>query len=108
MHANSGRPQCVLNETLRLYPSVPKNMKRCLRDDVLPDGTFVPSGHSVAFFPWTMGRLTALWGADAEEFRPERWEEFEAAGERPSPFKFIAFQVRRAILPPLLLLMLRL
>jgi cytochrome P450 len=28
----------VFSETLRLYPSVPKNAKICVNDDVLPDG----------------------------------------------------------------------
>jgi len=29
----------VMMETLRLYPSVPKEAKYCYKDDVLPDGT---------------------------------------------------------------------
>ena len=29
----------VMMETLRLYPSVPKEIKYCYRDDILPDGT---------------------------------------------------------------------
>lgn len=32
--------KAVFQETLRLYPSVPKNTKMALNDDVLPDGTF--------------------------------------------------------------------
>jgi cytochrome P450 len=30
--------KAVFNETLRLYPSVPRNFKCALKDDVLPDG----------------------------------------------------------------------
>lgn len=65
--------QCVVNEALRLYPSVPKNIKVAVRDDVFPDGTIVPAGCNVAHTPFTMGRSTSIWGEDAAEFRPERW-----------------------------------
>lgn len=65
--------QCVINEALRLYPSVPKNMKIALRPDTLPDGTFVPAGCMVSHVPYMMGRMQSIWGNDAREFRPERW-----------------------------------
>ena len=34
----------VFHETLRLYPSVPKNAKEALNDDVLPNGTVIKKG----------------------------------------------------------------
>jgi cytochrome P450 len=77
-------------EVLRLHPSVPKEAKEVYQDDVLPDGTEVKAGDLVAFLPWTMGRDKDLWGNDAEEFHPERFLELAT---KPSPFKFIAFQV---------------
>ena len=79
----------VFSETLRLYPSVPKDGKFAVKDDVLPDGTVVPAGALVMYVPYTMGRLESLWGKDAKEFNPERWLD---GTPRPSPFKFIAFQ----------------
>lgn len=39
----------VFLETLRLYPSVPKNGKRAIKDDVLPDGTIVPAGGEIGW-----------------------------------------------------------
>ena len=63
----------VLMETLRLHPSVPKDLKTALADDTLPDGTQIHSGDVVCWVPWSMGRMTALWGADAAEFKPERF-----------------------------------
>jgi fatty acid omega-hydroxylase len=65
--------QCVVNEALRLYPSVPKNIKVALNRDVLPDGTVVPAGCQIAHIPFMMGRMQSIWGDDARQFRPERW-----------------------------------
>ncbi|KAJ1507387.1 hypothetical protein HMI54_004244, partial [Coelomomyces lativittatus] len=74
--------QAVFKETLRLYPSVPKEIKYAVKDDVWPDGTKIPAGQAIIWSPYGMGRSEHLWGSDALEFRPERWEtEFQ-----PSPF----------------------
>jgi cytochrome P450 len=69
--------RAVMHETLRLYPSVPKDMKRALKSDTLPDGTFVPAGSNVVYVPYCMGRSAALWSTpehpDPERFEPSRW-----------------------------------
>jgi cytochrome P450 len=80
--------ECVCLETLRLHPSVPKEAKYCVKDDVLPDGFKVHAGDSVCFFPWVMGRSAELWGEDCLEFKPERF----LGALKPSPFVFTAFQ----------------
>eukprot|EP00930_Biecheleria_cincta_P043596 TRINITY_DN29920_c0_g1_i1.p1 TRINITY_DN29920_c0_g1~~TRINITY_DN29920_c0_g1_i1.p1 ORF type:complete len:520 (+),score=105.26 TRINITY_DN29920_c0_g1_i1:87-1646(+) len=80
--------QAVVNEALRLYPSVPTDSKVAISDDELPDGTFVPRGTVVEFNPYAMARDCDLWGVDAGEFRPERWLELQ---EPPSPYKFPVF-----------------
>lgn len=80
--------KAVIDEGLRLHPSVPYDGKLCVRDDVLPNGTKVPAGTVVQFTPYAQGRCTDLWGADAEKFRPERWLEMDA---RPSDFTYSAF-----------------
>ncbi|KAF7153093.1 hypothetical protein RHSIM_Rhsim01G0158800 [Rhododendron simsii] len=81
-----------LSETLRLYPSVPEDSKHVVADDILPDGTFVPSGSSVTYSIYSAGRMKSTWGEDCLEFQPERW----LSGERKSfvthdQFKFVAF-----------------
>lgn len=43
-------------ETLRLHPSVMKDVKYCVEDDVLPDGTVVTKGLAVFWCPYAMGR----------------------------------------------------
>ncbi|KAG0278084.1 hypothetical protein BGZ95_004750 [Linnemannia exigua] len=79
--------EACFNEALRLYPSVPRNMKICVEDDVLPNGVEIKKGEFFNWSPWTMGRDTRVWGPDAKEFNPERW----LSGEKNSPFKFPAF-----------------
>lgn len=63
----------VFYEGLRLYPPIPFELKQSVRDATLPDGTFLPSGTIVFWAPWAMNRSRAIWGSDAESFRPERW-----------------------------------
>lgn len=41
---------------------------------------------------YAMGRMTSIWGEDAEEFRPERWLD-NGVFKPESPFIFTAFQV---------------
>ncbi|TMW69645.1 hypothetical protein Poli38472_001801 [Pythium oligandrum] len=78
----------VAYETVRLYPSLPYNVRHAVHDDHLPDGTFVPAGVDVVYSPWYMGRNEAFWGKDALDFRPERWLERKT---RPTAFEFPAF-----------------
>ncbi|KAK9346696.1 cytochrome P450 [Lipomyces starkeyi] len=73
----------VLNEVLRLYPSVPQNNRYAVRDTVLPVGGG-PDGKSpilirkkekVTYSVYVMQRRKDFFGEDADEFRPERWAE---------------------------------
>lgn len=74
--------QHVMNETLRLHSIVPMNSRAAARDCTLPtgggpDGTapvFVAQDTEVRFSTHVMHRRHDLWGADADEFVPERWE----------------------------------
>jgi cytochrome P450 len=63
----------VFNESLRLHPPVPFEIKQCQQDTTLPDGTFLPSGSIVIWCIWAMNRSRELWGDDSDHFRPERW-----------------------------------
>ncbi|KAI3988849.1 hypothetical protein MKX01_016420 [Papaver californicum] len=87
--------KACLAETLRLYPSVPEDSKYVLKDDVLPDGTFVSAGSSVTYSIYSVGRMETIWGEDCMKFKPERWlsndgDRFEAPKDG---FKFVAFNV---------------
>ncbi|XP_055823043.1 cytochrome P450 94A1-like [Solanum dulcamara] len=62
-----------LCESMRFYPPVPMDSKEAVKDDVLPDGTFVKKGSRVAYHPYAMGRSEEIWGKNWAEFKPERW-----------------------------------
>lgn len=90
--------QC-LNEALRLQPVVPMNSRRAQKDTTLPrgggpDGTapvFVKKNTECNYSVHVMHRRKDLWGADADEFRPERW-----VGRKPG----WEYLVRRVFLVP--------
>jgi hypothetical protein len=72
----------------------------------LPDGYAVKKGDMVNYQPYQMGRMRFLWGADAEEFRPERWLDDAGVFVPESPFKFTAFQVKSHVRRPCSVLLL--
>ncbi|KAG9251386.1 n-alkane-inducible cytochrome P450 [Emericellopsis atlantica] len=72
----------VIKEVLRLYPSVPVNSRSAIKTTTLPVGggpdgrapVLVPAGTAVGYCVYVMHRRKDLYGEDADEFRPERWE----------------------------------
>ncbi|KAJ8749030.1 hypothetical protein K2173_013474 [Erythroxylum novogranatense] len=80
----------TLTETLRLYPAVPMDGRCSEIEDTLPDGYRVKKGDGVYYMSYAMGRMSHLWGDDAEVFRPQRWLQ-NGIFQPESPFKFIAF-----------------
>lgn len=87
-----------LNEALRLYPVVPVNSRRANKDTTLPTGggahfkspIFIPKGTEVNYSVHVMQRRKDLWGQDADEFKPERFEGRKHGWEflPVSPFAF--------------------
>ncbi|KAI8358585.1 cytochrome P450 [Mortierella sp. GBAus27b] len=79
--------EACFHEALRIYPAVPRNLKLCVKDDVLPDGTRVYAGEWVTWSSYVMGRSERIWGPDAKEYKPSRW----INSEKPSQGKFNSF-----------------
>ncbi|ODV77204.1 CYP52A13 protein [Suhomyces tanzawaensis NRRL Y-17324] len=75
--------KAVINETLRLYPSVPQNFRVATKDTTLPRGggpdghspVFIPKGQNVIYQVYVTHRDQKVYGKDAEQYRPERWFE---------------------------------
>lgn len=79
--------RAVINETMRLFPPVPLNLREtrsspCLlppsdpsyaQDNAQLQPLFVPANTVVTYLPLLTQRNPALWGPDADEFKPERW-----------------------------------
>jgi len=67
---------------LRLYPPVPVNSRITAKNTTLPRGggesseapVFMRKGEPVCYCPYIMHRRKDLYGPDANEFRPERWD----------------------------------
>ncbi|GAD91500.1 RNA-dependent RNA polymerase, putative [Paecilomyces variotii No. 5] len=73
--------QHVMSEVLRLYPPVPLNARRAIRDTTLPMGggpdgkapIFVKKGQEVGYYICVTQRMKEFWGPDADQFNPDRW-----------------------------------
>ncbi|KAI0638092.1 cytochrome P450 monooxygenase pc-3 [Trametes polyzona] len=91
--------RAVINETLRLYPIVPFNIRVAIRDTTLPNPTdpngpriFVPKGTPVSYSVFLMHRRKDYWGPDALHFDPERWlDERLNKYFTANPFIFVPF-----------------
>ncbi|MBE3044303.1 cytochrome P450 [Candidatus Bathyarchaeota archaeon] len=92
--------KAVVNETLRLYPAVPYNMRVALKDTTLPRGggpdgkkpVGVLKGMVIAYSTYIMQRRADLYPAVSENFAeintfsPERWEGWHPKGHEYVPF----------------------
>ncbi|KAI0663220.1 cytochrome P450 monooxygenase pc-3 [Cubamyces menziesii] len=71
--------RAVINETLRLYPAVPFNIRVATRDTTLPNSdangprVFVPKDTGISYSVFLMHRRKDYWGPDAQHFDPDRW-----------------------------------
>ena len=69
--------QACIKEGLRIFPVAGGLI---LKDappegDYLPDGTFIPGSTAIGLCSWGMHRNKAVYGPDANVYRPERWLE---------------------------------
>ncbi|RYP72197.1 hypothetical protein DL771_004327 [Monosporascus sp. 5C6A] len=67
----------VCSEVLRYFSPVPVTMREAVPGATIR-GRRIPPGTRVVLAPWATNRDPALWGADADEFRPERWLQGQA------------------------------
>ncbi|KAI5824209.1 cytochrome-450 hydroxylase [Schizophyllum commune Tattone D] len=96
----------VMREALRLIPPIHSSLRVCTRDDVVPtkypvhdrDGNVVEGKHEFFLPKGTMVHVPIeafnldkeVWGEDAWEFKPQRWDDLpELAKEQPGVFPSI-------------------
>ncbi|KAK7751728.1 hypothetical protein SLS62_006389 [Diatrype stigma] len=90
----------VCSEVLRYYAPVPLTLRQAGPGAMLL-GRPVPEGTRIILSPWATNFDPKLWGADAAEFRPERWlspggaddkqDHFLASGGAASNFAYLTF-----------------
>ncbi|EGO04179.1 hypothetical protein SERLA73DRAFT_173607 [Serpula lacrymans var. lacrymans S7.3] len=89
--------RAVLNETLRLYPPVPFNVRTSTEATVWPSVNggkplYIPANTRVPYSVFLMHRRKDLWGPDALEFDPDRFiDQRLHKFLTPNPFIFVPF-----------------
>ncbi|KAI6304359.1 hypothetical protein MCOR11_001238 [Pyricularia oryzae] len=81
--------QNVIKEALRLAPPVATNSRTSCKETTLPRGggpdgkspVLIPKGTSCRWSSYSAYRRADIYGPDADEFRPERWEDLRVAWE---------------------------
>ncbi|KAM0860397.1 hypothetical protein ACQ4PT_046583 [Festuca glaucescens] len=93
--------QMVIKETLRLHPTTALIHRASLQNCQVM-GYAIPRGTHVTINAFAVGRDPAHWGEDAEEFRPERFEETGATSveyKQGAQMEFIPFGAGRRQCP---------
>ncbi|KAL2932071.1 Isoflavone 2'-hydroxylase [Bienertia sinuspersici] len=88
--------QCIINETLRLFPAAPLLVGHTPSEDITISGYHIDKGKTILINAWAIHRDPNLWKDDHLKFRPERFEELKYDEHR---FNFIPFGLGRRSCP---------
>ncbi|KAJ7740466.1 fatty acid hydroxylase [Mycena maculata] len=88
----------VMREALRLAPTAPMRSTTSLEDTTIGGGKYaIKKGAGIAISVWSMHRDPAVWGEDAEEFRPERMLDGKFEALPPNAWQPFGFGARGCI-----------
>jgi cytochrome P450 len=104
----------VVNETLRLFPPVPLNIRETREEGVVlppsdptyptaPEPIYLPEQTTVTYLPLLVQKNKALWGEDADEFDPERWLDDRLQRYTENPMIYTPFSAGPRIVSVLVL-----
>ncbi|TFY63791.1 hypothetical protein EVJ58_g3047 [Rhodofomes roseus] len=87
--------EAVVRETLRLHPPLNNTVRETVKDDIIPlskpyvdvrgkvhDHVKIDKGTMVQIPIMAVNRSKAIWGEDALEFKPERWDKVPETAQR--------------------------
>ncbi|KAF8585830.1 cytochrome P450 [Ramaria rubella] len=85
----------VLNETLRLFPPVPFNLRETIGETTLFNNNgekiYVPPHTRVVLVLLHLHRSEEYWGPDAHIYDPDRWLDSRVQNYTSNPFIFVPF-----------------
>ncbi|CAG9806630.1 unnamed protein product [Chironomus riparius] len=81
--------EMVINETMRLMPVVPFVARRVENEVAVTKGYIIPADANVFVPIYGIHRNKSIWGEDADQFRPERFEKENF--QKIHPYAFIPF-----------------
>ncbi|CRL03274.1 CLUMA_CG016595, isoform A [Clunio marinus] len=79
----------VFKEILRLLPTVPMILRETLEDFEIEPGVVIPKETNILIHFYSLHRHKHIWGEDADEFKPERFQP-ELVAKRHQ-FSFLPF-----------------
>jgi cytochrome P450/NADPH-cytochrome P450 reductase len=77
----------VLDESLRLHPTVPGFSRYPYEDTVLGDRWAIPAGTSITVLSFALHRDRSVWGPDADEFNPDHTAADRLTAISPNAYK---------------------
>ncbi|CAN1352204.1 Desmethyl-deoxy-podophyllotoxin synthase [Linum perenne] len=88
----------VIKETLRLHTPAPLVLPRECREECQIGGYDIPLKTAVVVNVWAIARDPRYWGADAEQFRPERFAD-TSVSYKGGDFEFLPFGAGKRMCP---------
>ena len=83
--------QVCMKEAMRLHPAVGQLLERVVPEGgATVSGVWLPEGTITGVNPWVVSRDQKVYGLDAEQYRPERWFEADAASLKLMERNFMA------------------